>query len=92
MIDEFQKKVLQNIKIENYFDLIEMMDIIFPGHSIEEDNDGQVIIYCDLKQSHRNTLIRLDDEDLIPTETIVVGGDAFDCPELYEDWDTGHKG
>ena len=44
-IEELKKL---NIKIETFNDLAQVMDVILPGHSIDEDNENQLIVYTNL--------------------------------------------
>jgi hypothetical protein len=58
MIDEFQKRVLEHIKIKTVSDLMGVLDIILPGHSVDEDQESQLIIYTGLIEGTAGELWR----------------------------------
>lgn len=45
MIDEFQKELISQIEVETIDDLMEVLDILLPDHSIDMDNDQKLLIY-----------------------------------------------
>jgi len=45
MIDEFQKELISQIEIETIDDLMEVLDVLMPNHSIDMDNDQKLLIY-----------------------------------------------
>ncbi len=45
MIDKFQQEVLSHIEIETIDDLMEVLDVLLPDHSIDVDNDQRLLIY-----------------------------------------------
>jgi len=59
-----------NIKIETLDDLIKVMDVILPGHSIDEDNEAQLIIYTGL----HNVAAGGDEPILMDTESCFACG------------------
>ena len=55
VITEENKKVLKELRrnMNCLEDLMEVMDILVPHCQIDEDNDGQIIIYSGVREVHQ---------------------------------------
>ena len=64
MIDEFQKELISQIEIETIDDLMEVLDVLLPDHSIDIDNDQKLLIYTNWIAGDYGILIK----ELAPPE------------------------
>jgi hypothetical protein len=64
MIDEFQKELISQIEIETIDDLMEVLDVLLPNHSIDIDNDQKLLIYTNWIAGDYGILIK----ELTPPE------------------------
>ena len=64
MIDEFQKELISQIEIETIDDLMEVLDVLLPDHSIDMDNDQKLLIYTNWIAGDYGILIK----ELAPPE------------------------
>jgi len=64
MIDEFQKELISQIEIETIDDLMEVLDVLLPDHSIDIDNDQKLLIYTNWIAGDYGILIK----ELTPPE------------------------
>ena len=64
MIDEFQKELISQIEIETIDDLMEVLDVLMPNHSIDIDNDQKLLIYTNWIAGDYGILIK----ELTPPE------------------------
>ena len=64
MIDEFQKELISQIEIETIDDLMEVLDVLLPDHSIDIDNDQKLLIYTNWIAGDYGILIK----ELTPSE------------------------